>query len=173
LVVDRAAAAFDGATLTASARVPSRVFLDQVPAALRRFVTPADGQATLSAQIRSITPSIVAPFVDAATLDQIGLNADASLNLESDRAALDRVRGDITLGRAEVSLAGVSFDQQKTTRLVVGGGRVTVDAWGWGHDDNRVVLRGSAALAGDPALDLVANAALDLRLLNVLTQAAR
>jgi outer membrane protein assembly factor BamA/autotransporter translocation and assembly factor TamB len=173
LVVDRAAAAFEGATLAASARVPSRVFLDQVPEAFRRFLTAADGPATLSAQLHSITPSIVAPFVDAATLEQIGLNADASLNLESDRAALDRVRGDITLGRAEVSLAGVSFDQQQTTRLVVGDGRVTVDTWDWGHDDNRVVLRGSATIAGDPTLDLVANAALDLRLLNVLTPAAR
>ena len=173
LTVDRATAAFQGATLAASARVPSRAFVDQLPPSIRDLVTPADGPATLSAQIRSITPSIAAPFVDADTLRQVVLNADASVDLESDRVALDRVRGSVTLGRAEMSLAGVSFDQQKTTRLVVGGGRVDVDTWDWGRDDNRVVLHGGATLGADPALDLVANAALDLRLLNILARSAR
>lgn len=173
VTVERATAAFEGATLLASARVPSNVFLDRVPTAVRRLVTPAAGPAVLSAQIRSITRSIAAPFVDAETLEQIALQADASIDLESDRLALDRVRGTVTLGRAEISLAGVSFDQQTTTRLVVGEGRVTVDAWNWGRDDNRVALRGGVTLGEDFALNLVATSALDLRSLNALTPAAQ
>jgi autotransporter translocation and assembly factor TamB len=173
LIVERATAAFEGATLLASARVPGNVFLDRLPSSVRRRLAPAAGPATLSAQIRSITRSIAAPFVDAETLEQIALQADASIDLESDRLALDRVRGTVTLERAEISLAGVSFDQQTTTRLVVGDGRVTVDAWNWGRDDNRVALRGGITLGEDFALDLVATSALDLRLLNAVTPAAQ
>jgi outer membrane protein assembly factor BamA/autotransporter translocation and assembly factor TamB len=173
LTVNRATANFEGATLSASARVPSSVYRDQIPESVRHLVVATDGPATLSAQLRSITQSIAAPFVSPETLAQLGLQADASLNLEADRLAVDRVRGTATLDRAEISLAGVPFDQQSATRLRVADGRVTVDTWQWGRDENRVSLRGSAPLDPSGTLDLVANATLDLRLLNVLTPDAR
>jgi outer membrane protein assembly factor BamA/autotransporter translocation and assembly factor TamB len=173
LSVNRATAIFEGATLAASARVPSSVYRDQIPESVRHLVVARDGPATLSAQLRSITQSIAAPFVSAETLAQLALQAAASLNLEADRLAIDGVRGTATLDRAEISLAGVPFDQQATTRLRVGDGRVTVDNWEWGRDENRVSLRGSAPLDPSGTIDLVANATLDLQLLNVLTPDAR
>jgi len=173
VVVERAAAAFEGATLTASAQVPSAVFIERLPEAVRRWIPTASGPATLSAQVRSITPAVAAPFVDAATLEQIALHSDASIDLEADRPDLDRVRGAVVLSRAELSLAGVAFDQQAPTRLAIGDGRVTVESWTWGRENNRVVLRGGVALGADPALDLTADAALDLRLLNAFSPAAR
>src|SRR5262249_3283962 len=146
---------------------------DELPQAIRPYVAPATGPATLVADVRSITPSVLAPFVDAGTLAEVALGADASIELEADRPALDRLRGSIAFGRAELSLAGVSFDQQAPTRLTVSGGRVTIDTWRWGRDENRVVLRGGATLASDPALALTATAALDLRLFNALVPSVR
>ena len=171
--VDRVSAGFEGATLDGSAKIPSHLFIDRLPPSVQRFVTRADGVGTLSAQVRSITPSVAAPFVSPETLGQIALGADASLDLQADRLELDRVHGTITLPRAEIALAGVSFDQQTTTRLLVGGGRVTVDTFNWGREDNRVAVRGGLTLGEDPALDLFATSALDLRLLNIVTPTAR
>ncbi len=173
LVVDRMTAAFEGASLAATARVPSEVFIDRLPESMRKWIVTASGPGTLSAQVRSITPSVVAPFVDPATLEQIALHADATIDLEADRPDLDRLRGAIVLTRADLSLGGVAFDQQTTTRVAIGNGRATIDSWNWGRGDNRVALRGSVALAADPALDVTATAALDLRLLNAFAPAAR
>src|SRR5262249_26769814 len=137
------------------------------------FIAPASGPATLSAQLASITPAVAAPFLDAATTAQIAGRIDASIRLESDRPALDRVRGSIVLDRADLSLAGVALNQRTTTTLSVGSGRVAVDAWDWGSGENRVTVRGGATLADDPALDIVAASVLDLRLLNIVAPQAR
>ena len=53
---------------------------------------------------------------------------DAVVDLRADRAALDRVAGTVVLNRAELSLSGVSFDQQTPTRLLVHDGRLDVAA---------------------------------------------
>jgi len=173
LTVDRATAQFQGASLSATARVPGGTFADSLPASIRPYLAPAAGNATLSAQLRSITQSIAAPWVDAATLQQIGLGADASIDLESDRLAIDRVRGTIALGRAELSLAGVSFNQQATTRLAIRDGRLTVDTFRLGQGDNQVALEGGVTLSGDAAVDLSARGVLDLRLMNAVAPTAR
>jgi len=173
LTVERATAAFEGASLTATARMPSAVFIDQVPASMRRYLGTAGGPATLSAQLRSITQSVVSPFVDAATLEQLVLHTEATIDLESDRLALDAVRGTIAFPRADLALSGVSFDQQVPTRLAVHDGRLTVDAFRWGQGDNQLVVRGGATLAEDPALALSAAAVLDLRTVNAFTRAVR
>ena len=172
VTVDSAAASFEGAGLTASARVPSNVFVDRLPQFLRSRTTPADGPATLSARIQSVTPAVAAPFVDPQTLAS---SAAASTRRSSSKpiARLDRVRGTAVLDRAELALGGVPFDQQVPTRVAVRDGRLSVEAWEWGRDDNRLTVRGGATLSGDPSLNLVATSVLDLRVLNILTPAAR
>jgi outer membrane protein assembly factor BamA/autotransporter translocation and assembly factor TamB len=173
LIVDRATALFEGASLSATARVPGGVFAELVPASIRGYLVPASGNATLSAQLRSVTQSIAAPWVDSATLEQIGLHADASIDLETDRPALDRVRGTVVLSRGELSLAGASLDQEIPTRLAIRDGRVTIDAFRLGKGDNQVALEGGVTISGDPVLDLSAKGALDLRMLNAVVPAAR
>ena len=137
------AAAFEGATLTATARVPSAVFIERLPDAVRRWIPTASGPATLSAQVRSITSSVAAPFVDAGTLEQIALHSDASIDLEADRPDLDRVRGAVVLSRAELSLAGVAFDQQAPTRLAIA--RRTASPSSHGRGDATTTASCSAA----------------------------
>ena len=173
LVVDRATAMFEGASLSATARVPGSVFAELLPASIRGYLAAASGSATLSAQLRSVTQSIAAPWVDPATLEQIGLRADASIDLETDRPALDALRGTVVLSRAELSLAGASLDQEVPTRLAIRDGRVTIDAFRLGKGDNQVALEGGVTISGDPALDLSAKGALDLRMLNAVVPAAR
>src|SRR5262245_13923966 len=173
VIVDRMTAAFEGASLSATARVPSEVFIDRLPEAARRWVVTANGPGTLSAQVRAITPAVVAPFVDKATLEQIALHADATIELEAERPDVDRLRGSIVLNRAEMALGGVALDQEATTRLGIGNGRLTIESWTWGRDNNRVTLSGGVALAADPALDVTADATLDLRLLNAFAPTAR
>jgi outer membrane protein assembly factor BamA/autotransporter translocation and assembly factor TamB len=173
LTVDSAAASFEGASLTASARVPSDVFADRLPPFLRTRITAANGAAALSARLLSVTPAVAAPFVDPQTLKEFGGRIDATMQIEADRASLDRVRGTVALDRAELALGGVPFDQQVPTRLVIGDGRLTVEAWEWGRGDNRLAVRGGATLGGDPSLSLTATSVLDLRVLNILTPGAR
>jgi outer membrane protein assembly factor BamA/autotransporter translocation and assembly factor TamB len=173
LTLDRADAAFEGARLTATARVPSNVFIDRLPAFLRRRIVPADGPASLSAQLLSVTQAVAAPFVDPATLDQLGGRIDATVQLEADRVALERVRGAVTLDRAELRLGGTELDQQTTTRVSIREGRVTVDAWEWGRGDNRLAVRGGATLGANSTLNLAATSVLDLRVLNILTPSTR
>jgi outer membrane protein assembly factor BamA/autotransporter translocation and assembly factor TamB len=173
LTVDAASASFEGASLTASARVPSNVFADRLPPFLRTRIAAANGAAALSARLLSVTPAVAAPFVDPQTLQELGGRIDATVQLEADRASLDRVRGTVVLDRAELALGGVPFDQQVPTRLTIGDGRLTVEAWEWGRGDNRLAVRGGATLGGDPSLSLTATSVLDLRVLNILAPGAR
>jgi outer membrane protein assembly factor BamA/autotransporter translocation and assembly factor TamB len=173
VVVDRVSAAFQGAMLSATGRVPSGVFVEQLPEPIRPYVGTAAGPATLSAGIRGITPSVLAPFVGADSLADATLQAEASISLEADRASLDAVRGSVTLGRAEIAFAGISLDQQVPTRLTIANGRVAIDTFRWGPETNQIVLQGGVTLAADPALDVSARAAIDLRMLNSFVSTAR
>ena len=173
LVIDDVRAAFQGATLTASGRVPADLFRDRLPARLRDLVPQTGGPANLTAQLSSITQQAAAPFVDAATLESIAGRVDAVIDLHADAAALERVTGTVVLNRAELSLSGVSFDQRMPTRLLVHDGRVDVAALDWGLGDNRVLVTGGMSLGDDHALDITATTALDLGLLNAFTRAGR
>ena len=94
------------------------MFADRLPPFLRTRIAAADGAASLSARLLSVTPAVAAPFVDPQTLEELGGRIDATVQLEADRASLDRVRGTVALDRAELALGGVPFDQQVPTRLV-------------------------------------------------------
>ena len=172
LILDSFSGALQGATLVASGRTPASFVLDGIPARWREWVPAADGPAQLRAQVLSITPQVVAPFIDASTLEAIGGHVDLSVELQADRPALEDLRGSVTLSRAELSISGVSFDQQKPTRLLLGDGRLDIADWLWGTGDHRVTLTGGATLAANPVLGITATSTVDLRLLSVFTRSA-
>jgi len=173
LAIDDLRAAFQGATLTASGQVPIDLFSDRLPQRLRDLVPRTGGPANLTALLSSVTPQAAAPFVDRTTLESIAGRVDAVVDLRADRAALDRVAGTVVLNRAELSLSGVSFDQQTPTRLLVHDGRVDVAAWDWGRADNHVILTGGVSLGDAHALDITAKTALNMGLLNAFTRTGR
>jgi outer membrane protein assembly factor BamA/autotransporter translocation and assembly factor TamB len=173
LTIEQLQAGFQGAALDGSGRIPADLFRDWLPPRWHDLVPPSPGPADLTMRVSSLTPEIAAPFLDPATIEQLQGRIDASIALQADHAALERLTGTVTLDRAELSVAGVSFDQQRPTRLVVRNGRVDVADWDWGRGDNHLVLSGGLMLGGTQALDITARTALDLRLLGAFTGRAR
>ena len=173
LIVDDLRAAFQGATLAASGRVPADLFRDRLPPRWRYLFPQTGARAHLTARLSSLTSEVAAPFVDAATLEAMKGHVDAAIELDADRPELARVEGTVVLTRADLSLSGVSFDQQTPTKLQLHGGRADIAAWDWGRGGNRVVLTGGVALGGNRALDITARSTLDLALLNAFVRAGR
>jgi outer membrane protein assembly factor BamA/autotransporter translocation and assembly factor TamB len=173
LTIEQLRAAFQGATVEARGRIPADLFRDRLPLRWQDLVPGSGGPADLTLRVSSVTPQVAAPFVDPATLEQLQGRIDASALLQADRAAVERVTGTVTLDRAELSVAGVSFDQQRPTRLVVRNGRVEVADWDWGYGDNHLLVSGGLMLGGAQTIDITARTALDLRLLGAFTGAAR
>ncbi len=173
LTIEQVRAAFQGATLDASGRIPADLFRDRLPVRWREIIPQSGGAADLTMRIASVTPEVAAPFLAPSTLEQLQGHVDASVSLQADRAELDRVTGTVTFDRADLSVSGVSFDQQRPTRLVVRNGRLEVADWDWGRGDNHVTLSGGLMLQGSQAVDVTAKSALDLRLLGAFTGVAR
>jgi outer membrane protein assembly factor BamA/autotransporter translocation and assembly factor TamB len=173
LTIEHLRAAFQGATLEASGRIPADLFRDRLPARWREIVPQSGGPADLTMRIASVTPEVAAPFLAPSTLEQLQASVDASVSLQADRADMERVTGTVTLDRANLSISGVSFDQQRPTRLVVRNGRLEVADWDWGRGDNHLALSGGLMLQGSHALDVTATSVLDLRLLGAFTGVAR
>jgi translocation and assembly module TamA len=171
--IEQLQAAFQGAALDAKGRIPADLFRDRLPQRWRDLVPQAAGPADVTLRLSSITPQVAVPFADPSTLEQFQAHVDTSVELRADRAALEHVTGTVTLDRAELSVAGISFDQQRPTRLVVRNGRVDVADWDWGRGDNHLVVSGGLALDGTQAIDITARTALDLRLLGAFTGTAQ
>ena len=173
LTIEQLRAAFQGAAVEASGRIPAGLFRNQLPPRWSDLIPAAAGPARLNARVTSITEQVAAPFADASTLEQLRGHIDASIALQADDGTLESLNGAVTLDRAELSVSGVSFDQQAPTGLIVRGGRLEVASWEWGRGDNRVVLAGGLRLGDNQALDLTARTSLDLRLLTPFTGMAR
>jgi outer membrane protein assembly factor BamA/autotransporter translocation and assembly factor TamB len=173
LTIEQLDATLQGAALDARGRIPADLFRDRLPPRWHDLVPQSAGPADLTIRVSSLTPQIAAPFTDPSTLEQLQGRVDASISLQADRAALEHLTGTVTLDRAELSVSGVSLDQQRPTRLVVRNGRVDVADWDWGRGDNHLVLTGGLMLAGTQALDFTARTTLDLRLLGAFTSPAR
>ena len=113
-----------------------------------------------------MTPAVLAPFVPAATLAQLAGLVSGTLTLDADRPVLAAVRGQLVLDRADLSVAGVAFNQQQPTRVDVADGRARVAAWNWGGGvGNTFSVGGSVTFDGTPALDVSLDGTIDLRAL--------
>jgi outer membrane protein assembly factor BamA len=176
IALDRAAARWQGASISADGEIPLRMivpgarpgatglaswgsaWLDSLPVEPR--------SATLSARLTGVTTEALASFVDPAQLERVTLTADATLTGDADRFALDAIRASVVLDQASLSLAGVPLTQSTPTRVRLEGGRAHIDALRWNAEGNELRASGSADLFGPaPALDLAVDGALDLRVL--------
>jgi outer membrane protein assembly complex protein YaeT len=171
--LERASATFEGAVATATALVPSAVYLERLPAWLRTYVPAASGAATLDADIRSVTAAVITPFVGPGTLDEVRAAAEARVALEADALSIDRLRGSVTLQTGEFAAAGLALQQTSPTRLTIGNGRATIDSFRWAGRDQQIVLEGGLSLDKEPAVDMIATAGVDLRLIGALVPSVR
>jgi outer membrane protein assembly complex protein YaeT len=159
--------AWQGATVTASAELPATLLGDAVPKTYLDTLPVRDPLARAQVRLSSITPEVLAPFLDQETLAQIAGRFDALVSIETEALVVEAIRGDITLERAEVELARIPLRQAQPTRLRLADGRLDVVEWNWVAAGNRISVAGNALLTGDaPELSLGVTASLDLRMLS-------
>lgn len=164
---------WQGATVAATGAAPIGLVASRLP---DWFVRTAPRSATaghLTARLEALTPALLSPWVDAATLNQLGGVSSGTLTLESDTPALASVNGALVLDRAELSVAGVRFDQQRPTRIEVQGDSLRIADWEWGGEGNRVSLGGTIGLDAPRALDVSADGSVDLRALGAFLPVIR
>ncbi|MGE3471433.1 MAG: translocation/assembly module TamB domain-containing protein [Vicinamibacterales bacterium] len=168
LTVTTLGAAWQGATLDASAVVPVTIAGDSLPEGYRRTLPPLPGRATARARLEGVTARIAAPFVDQATLRQLEIGAAATITLDAASTAPEDVRAAVTFDDVSIVAAGQRLAQDRPTTLSLTGGRLTVDAWSWSGDANALRVSGGATLIGDrPAVDATLTGSLDLRMLGL------
>ena len=157
---------WQGATLTASGRVPAALLGDVLPEGYLRSLPAQEGVARATARIASITPDVLAPFIAQQTLDAITGRFDATIQIEAATLDPDAVRADVTLDRAEIALARVPLSQTRPTRLRLAAGRLDVVEWSWAGAGSRLDVAGGVTLAGEtPRLGLAVTGALNLSML--------
>ncbi len=125
---------------------------------------PAGAAATLNARLSSLTPQVLAPFVDADTLSQIEGSVDASLRLQGRAPDLASVTGDVQLDSLDVRVAELPVTQRVPTRIAIDRGFARVEAWEWTGQGGSLSLQGRVGLADQQAA-LLATGRFDLRML--------
>jgi outer membrane protein assembly complex protein YaeT len=162
--------AWQGASLTAIGKVPAAVLADRLPAWYVRTLPPATEPARAIVRLGSLTPSIVAPLVEEGTLSDVAGRIDGVVALTATSLDVGDIDADVTLERAELSLAKVPLNQSRPTRLRLQDGRLQVVDWTWAGAGNRVTVTGSAVLTDDsPVLDFAIDGTLDMRMLSAFS----
>ena len=166
LEVSELRGSWQGATLTASGRMPAVLLGDVLPEEYLRSLPVQKGAARATARIASITPAVLTPFIAQETANAIAGRFDATIQMEAATLDPDAVRADVTLDRAEIALARVPLSQTRPTRLRLAAGRLDVVEWSWAGAGSRLDLVGGVTVAGAaPQLDLAVTGTLDLRML--------
>ena len=165
LEVSELRGSWQGATLTASGRVPAVLLRDVLPERYLQSLPAHEGMARATARITSISEDTLAPFAQE-TVDAIAGRFDAVIEVEATSLDPDAVRADVTLDRAVMALARVPVIQRSPTRLRLAGGSLDVLEWSWAGAGSRLDVEGGAIVTGEmPRLDLAVTGEMDLRML--------
>jgi outer membrane protein assembly factor BamA/autotransporter translocation and assembly factor TamB len=159
-----ATATWQDSRFAAEARMPLRLLERYLPPPLVTALPATQAPASLDVRIQSITPRVLAPFMDASSLDQLEGTIDASLHLEAHSLDVSAIEGQVRLDRFETRVAGLPIAQREPTRLAVGDGMVRVVSWEWAGQGASLTVQGDVRLA-DRETALLAAARLDLRTL--------
>ena len=156
------------ATVDGRGRVPLGFLDEWLPA---RVIPPgraADSTASLQLRLDNITPTVLAPFVDAATVAEMAGSTALEVELRADGPALDRLTGFLLIPRLNLSAGGVPLEQVQPTRIEVTGGALRVAAWQGTLAGSPLGVTGTGGLSSGDPLDLRVEGLLDLRILSVL-----
>jgi len=146
---------YHGATVTATG---------QAPVALLTGDGATDGSAVLKATAVGVTSAVLAPFVDASTISQVGGSLDARLDLSSPSLDLNDVQGEVVLDRLNLTVADLPVTQRMPTRVVARDGVARIESWTWESEGTSVDVSGQVHLSDQQAA-ILANGKLDARLL--------
>jgi outer membrane protein assembly factor BamA/autotransporter translocation and assembly factor TamB len=148
----------------AHGRFPLRLIEGSLPPPVVKALPRTDGPASVSAQLTSVTPQVLAPFVDAETLSRLEGNVDASLELESSSLRLSNLIGEARIDRLDLRVANLPITQREPTRIVARDGLARIAAWNWVGEGATLGVEGQVHLDNRQAA-ILANGTLDLRLL--------
>ena len=150
-------AIYQGATLAATGKAPLSVLTGD-PA----YGPP--GAIELHARATGITPTVLEPFVDAATLEQLSGAVDATLDLASPTLMPGDLQGELRLDRLDLRIADLPVTQRLPTRIAVRDGIAHIESWDWVGQGATLALSGQVRLS-DRQAAILANGVLDLRML--------
>ena len=159
---------WQGSRIQASGRAPIAILGDHDGAPSTADRPPT---AQLTATVTSVTPAVLAPFVDPGALDQVEGSIDATLRLETPSLTLAEVTGELRLDRMDVRVADLPVVQRQPTRVELRGGFARVASWEWAGQGASVGVEGQVRLA-DRQTALLVGGRFDLRMLSPFTRAA-
>jgi outer membrane protein assembly factor BamA len=166
-----ASADWQGSRISAEGRAPLRLFDEYLPQGLADAAAAPTGQAVLTAQARSITPQVLAPFVGPATLSQIEGSIDASARLSAASIALEDLEGELRLDTLAIRAAGLPVSQREPTRIVFEDGFARVAAWDWVGQGASLNVQGQVRLSDRDAV-IRAAGRIDLQMLTPFVREA-
>ena len=156
LEVREGAASYEKADITVTGRAPLS------------WVTPgadgAAGDAVVHARATNLTPAMLAPFLDASTIEQLTGSVDATLDAASAMPELSALTGELRIDRLDVRIADLPVTQRVPTRIAVRDGFARVEAWDWVGQGATLAVRGQVRLE-DRQAAILANGVVDLRML--------
>ena len=153
------------ATVSATGRLPAQLLGAYLPRVYLQTLAPTAVPARLDARIESLTLSALAPLMNGAAASDIDGQLSVSAGIEADALTLDHMRGEVRFDRADLMVGGLPISQQRPTRITLDQGRARIVDWRWAGAGSTIEIGGSADLSAVPALNLSADAVLDLRLL--------
>ena len=163
LTLERLSATWQGASFNGRGTLAAGLIGERLPDVVSTRLGSTSSAAVLEVDIGSITPAVLAGYLDDATLAQLDGTVSARLTVQSDAARRDAVRASLTLPDATVTVSGIQLRQRRPTLLEVADGRLRVATFDWGNDTDYLTLGGSLSLGDVPSVDLTATGELDLR----------
>lgn len=170
LAIEALNARWQEATIVGSGSIPGGLLADYLPSYLRSAAATAQGPANLSGRVDHVTSAALSAFAPE-NAEAIQGNVSGTFAFEADTLAIERVKANVTLENASVTLAGVSLTQERPTRVSIAGRQLTVEDWAWRGERNELSVTGGATFGEEGAmlgLRVVGNA--DLRVLSAFVR---
>ncbi len=165
--LDTLRASWAGAAIEGSAELPVALVLD----ALAGRSVQRGRPGRVRARIGTITPAVLAGYLDPETLGRISGQASVDADLELPALGIESARGRVTLPDAAFVVSCVLFAQPGPTEIVIEEGQATIGAFTWGNETTEIRAGGSLELGGDPTANLTVDGDLDLRAAGALLPA--
>ena len=171
LRIDSLRADWAGAAIDGSGELPVELGLAWLTGAGAAPPAGPRRPAAARVEVSALRPAALAGFVDAAWLDRLTGQADATIELELPTPGLAGARGRLALSEASFAAAGVPLAQRRPTEIVLEGGRALFRSFDWGNATSSVAVGGHLQLGADARAELSVAANLDLRALNAFMPA--
>ena len=158
-------ATWQGGSLNAQARMPLRFLERWLPATLMPDNTTRT--ATVQVRLDRLTPALAAPWIDAATLDDLSGTATVELDFSAERPELDAVTGTLRIPTLNLLAQGVPIEQSRPTRIDLTSGALRIADWEWTLAGSPLVVSGTAGVTPESLLDVRVDGRLDLAMLSL------